>query len=653
MEEPSYWNRFWLRRMSRRRLLTSAALTSSGIAAAAAVGCGGDNSGGGTGPVDGEDRPSAEELGAEMVIDARRPLEPPPPEMRGGIVRSQGFDPVVLDRHDPHQTQFGPMYANLSSVFSKLYAYKSHSEPTWENIMPDLAADAPEMIGDPNAPTEYVVKLRQGVKFHNSEKARNFDQATGSKLAGRELTAEDVVFSYERQKNADQSIQKGYYYRASQYRTIDSIEASDNYTIRIKTKGPIAPFFHFMADTNAMIIPKEIVDMEPGPGGKPLDTVDTNRGPRPGERMIGSGPFFWGNLNFGIEYSATRNPEWFGWDEPELARPYLDGYTVSGSSLNDTSLEALFRRKEIDGATFIENPEWIYTIKKEKPELQLFQLWVSGWIGTRFKVFCQPFDDVRVRKAIHLATERQQIVDVIGSGEWKMQGPVGSAIAYWALPEDELFSSPGYRQGGAEREEDVKTARQLYDAAGSPELPQVWFADLPSYIPNFIGTWKQFINRNLGIPIESLRTISQAYSRIAEALAEDSCDLAAMYWGFDNGWIDLDDWVYPYFHSTGSKNSFRLNDPDLDVLLDAQRTEFDYERRKALGYQIQRYLLGLEGDGMQPAAHARVDYATPYLAIVTWPYLKNEVFFPWFGNSYWTANTWLDKNDPSYSGRPA
>jgi peptide/nickel transport system substrate-binding protein len=649
MEEPTYWNRFWRRRVSRRRLLSGAALTGSGLAAAAVVGCGGDDSGDTGGTQQGSNVDRGADLGAEKIIDARREVEPCPDDMRGGIIRSQGFDPVVLDRHDPHQTQFGPMYANLSSVFSKLYMYKSHSEPTWENIAPDLAESAPEMIGDQNAPTEYVVKLRKGVKFHSTDAIRsNFPS-----LAGRELTAEDVVYSYERQKNASQSIQKGYYYRRSQYETIDSITATDPYTINIKTKGPIAPFYHFMADTNAMIIPKEIVDNDPGPGGQPLDTVDTNRGPQPGQRMIGTGPFFWGDLKFGIEYKAVRNPEWFGWGEPDLKRPYLDGYTVSGSSLNDTSLEALFRRKEIDGATFIENPDWIYKIKEEKPELKFFQLWVSGWIGTRFKMFCQPFDDVRVRKAIHLATERQQIVDVIGSGEWKMQGPIGGAIAYWALPEDELLASPGYRQGSAEREEDIKNARQLFDAAGSPELPQVWFADIPSYIPNFIGTWKQFMNKNLGIEVNKLRTLSQSYSRIAEALSDDSCDLASMYWGFDNGWIDLDDWVYPYFHSTGSKNSFRLSDPDLDKLLDAQRREFDIDKRRELGYQIQRYILGLEGDGMQKGAHARVDYATPYLAIVTWPYVKNSVFFPWFGNSYWTSNVWLNKNDPTFRGRLA
>src|SRR6266508_3781111 len=182
MEEANYWNRLSRRRLSRRRLLTGAALTGSGLAAAAVIGCGSstttnDDSGGGL--VSDADDPNAD-VNADAInpYDARREVVPAPDGMTGGFLRYQGFDPVVLDRHDPHQTQFGPMYANLSSVFSKLYAYKSHSEPTWENIVPDLAADAPEMIGDPNAPTEYVVKLRQGIKFHNSEKARNFDQAT-------------------------------------------------------------------------------------------------------------------------------------------------------------------------------------------------------------------------------------------------------------------------------------------------------------------------------------------------------------------------------------------------------------------------------------------------------------------------------------------
>ena len=47
------------------------------------------------------------------------------------------------------------------------------------------------------------------------------------------------------------SPQRAYYFRSSQYGTIDKIEKTDDYTIRITTKGPVAPFYHFLADTIA------------------------------------------------------------------------------------------------------------------------------------------------------------------------------------------------------------------------------------------------------------------------------------------------------------------------------------------------------------------------------------------------------------------
>jgi len=320
--------------------------------------------------------------------------------------------------------------------------YASHEEPTWENILPDLADSAPEIIGDP--PLTYVVKLRKGVKFHDTEAIReNFPS-----LAGRELTADDVIYGYERQVNED-SPQRAYYYRSGQYKTIDKMEKLDDYTIRFTTKEPMAPFYHFMADTNAMIIPKEIVDMEPGPNGRPWDSVDAlgAREPRPGERMIGTGPFMWDTLKFGIEFIAKRNPEWFGWDDPSLGRPYIDGYRATGQGLNDVTVESLFRRKEIDTAAFIDNPEWLLDVKDEHPELIYQKAQISGSIGTRFKAYCRPFDDWRVRRALHLTADRQEAVDVIGSGVYKVVGPINGAVQFWALPQEELEALPEYRRG--------------------------------------------------------------------------------------------------------------------------------------------------------------------------------------------------------------
>lgn len=663
MAESTYWTHFWKKKVNRRRLLAGTALTGTGLAAAATVGCGSadpgpnDNTGDGSGGPsssagDINDIPSVDPVDARRVLSRGAdgaftdvPLEIPPENSRGGTLTYIGFDAVVLDRYDPHQTQFGPMYSNLSAVFSKLYMYASHNEPTWENIVPDLAESAPEMIGDP--PDTYIVKLRKGVKFHNTDAARS----SFPDVAGRELTADDVIFSYQRQTN-DSSPQKSYYYRSSQYKTIDSMEKMDDYTIKFTTKGPVAPFYHFLADTNAHIVAPELVDMEPAPNSdEPWDSMDAygNRTPRPADRMIGTGPFTWKNLVFGIEFEAARNPDWFGWSDPDLGRPWIDAYKATGQGLNDATIESLFRKKEIDVAGFINNPDWIVNIKDEFPELEFHRGVVSGWIGTRFKTYCEPFNDWRVRRALDLAIDRQEVVDVIGSGAWVKVGPVGKAVPLWALPDEELDATPGYRTAAAERDEDIQEARQLYEAAGKPDIPQIWFADVPDYIPRFVPTYLETIKRVLDTD-QDIKVQPYPYSTLAEGLVVEECDRAAMTWGFDNGWIDLDDWVYPYFKKDGPKNSFKVDDPTLDTMLDAQRAEFDFDKRQQLGYDIQRYLLGVTNKEA-PAAHVRPNYAAPGGGAISWPYYKNRVSFPWFGNSYWGANIWLDKNDPSYQGR--
>jgi len=92
-------------------------------------------------------------------------------------------------------------------------------------------------------------------------------------------------------------------------------------------------------------------------------------------------------------------------------------------------------------------------------------------------------------------------------------------------------------------------------------------------------------------------------------------------------------------------------------MLDAQRREFDAQKRLQLGYEIQRYLLGVgntsPGSTLPPAVHARLDYAAPGGGGISWPYLKHRTSFPWFGSAYLASCVWIDKSDPSYSGRPA
>jgi peptide/nickel transport system substrate-binding protein len=663
MAESDYWKNFWRGRVTRRRLLGGVVLGGSGLAAASILGCGGGgttttNNGkrtptpGGNGTFWGDHPPDIE------ISDARRPFEPAPEGMTGGMLRFTGFDALVLDTFDPHLTQFGPLYSGHSAVFSKLYKYVSHGEQISE---PDLADGMPEVIGDPNAPTEYVIKLKKGVKFHDPasvpsevrDKLQIKDAASKFPgLPGRELTADDVIYSFERQKN-ESSPRFALFYRSSQYKTMQKIEKIDPYTIKITPDGPVSPLLHFLADTNAFIIPKEVVDQE-------RDTLEFPHS-EPQSRMIGTGPFLWGKLTSLQEINCYRNPDWFGWDNPELGRPYLDGYT-SFFIVDNASNESLFRGKKIDVAGGSGDPAWVFDIKDEIPELEFLREVVSGWVNTRFKVFdningapCAPWSDPRLRKAIHLASDRQQVMDFVWAGEAALTGPVGPAIGKWALPQEDLRKIPGYRFSQADREEDLALARQLYEEAGSPEL-EFTFADQPSYIPDFAPSFIEGLRQNLDASVK--KQVIRAYPQIAEGLLK-GCDQMIASWGFDNGWIDLDDWVYPYFHTGGPKNSFGVSDPDLDALLDAERREFDEDKRREIGYQIQRLILGMKPDGSGPvetlaptsAAFARLDYATLVTAAVSWPYYKNRYTFPWFGNNHWGANQWLDRDDPTYSGR--
>ncbi len=662
MAESGYWNNFWLRRLNRRRLLGSAAVGSAGLAAAAVVGCNSGGSGGNGGGGGGG----------------------------GNILRYTGYDALVLDSFDPHHTQFGPLYSGHSAVFSKLFAYASHPE---QIMVPDLAADFPEMPEE--KPTEFIIHLRRGVTFHDpasvspdvrGELAIKDAAEKFPGLPGRELTAEDVVWSFERQKNED-SERFSTFYRSSQYKTMEKIEAIDPYTIKITTAQPVAPLLHFLADTNAFIIPREVIGER--------DSVEFP-GSEPQSRMIGTGPFMWGELKSLQKITVFRNPEWFARDDPvdpgippepdtesgleypsdfkphdarrqfiappqgAAGRPYLDGY-VAHMIVDNATVESLFRAKRIDVGAGQGDPQWVFDMKDDNPELELLREFISGWVNSRFKLFdqktgapCVPWTDPRVRKAVHLAADRRQVGDFMWAGDAMMTGPVGPAIKKWALPQEELLKIPGYRMNATEREEDLAEARRLYEEAGSPELEFV-FADVPDYIKDFAADFVESLRLSIGANVKD--EVIRSYPIIAEQFLK-GCDTMKATWGFDNGWIDLDDWVYPYFKTGGPKNSFGVSDPDLDKLLDAQRQEFDEEKRREIGYQIQRYILGVKPDGSGPmelkpntAAFARLDYATLVGAAVSWPFFKNRYTFPWFGNNQWIANQWMDTNDPSYGGR--
>jgi len=604
MAESDYWQRFWARRLSRRRILRAAALGGAGLAAAAVVGCAEEEK---------EATPTA--VVSPTVSPTATPFVYEPAAYRGGTLHLPGYEAFVSDTLDPHQTEFGPVFSSHSGVFSKILSYEDIEQGV---IVPDLAQAMPEMPD----PLTYIIRLRPGVRFHQPSAVLGRSASAEEKaVGGRELTAEDVKYSFERQMN-EASPRRALFRRAHQYETIESIKVLDPLTLEIRTKRPTAPFIHFLADSSAFIVAKELVD-----GNDEMN--------RP-EAMLGTGPFMWDELKPLVESSFVRNPDWFGWGEPELGRPYIDRYK-SFFLFDDVSVEAAFRTKKLDVAFQVNNPQWVINLRADEPSLISFDMGFAAWVKASFRVDRPPYNDIRLRRAIHLASDRQQMLDAFWQGYGKMQGPVGWILKQWALPQEELLKKPGYRLSREERQQDEQEARRLYEAVGSPDL-KVIFADQPAYIPQFAPQYKRQLEQVLGAKVDYE---TWTYAQMSAGAIQGTVPFGFAY---DNGWIDLDDWLYPYFHTGGPKNDSGVSDPTLDGMLEAQREEFDPAERQRLGYEIQRYLL----DNVL----TRLDFVAAIWLWVAWPYYRNFRPTPFFGNSFLMANAWLDQSQPIWGSRP-
>ncbi|MEX2238185.1 MAG: ABC transporter substrate-binding protein [Dehalococcoidia bacterium] len=644
-EELNYWQRLHRKRMSRRRILGSAAAGGVGLAGLAIVGCGDDDDGGGATATEGEepteeatvapgddDEPTAEPT--EEVVDPGAGLDLEPVGTTGGTYRYFGFDALTLDSYDPHQTQFGPIYNLHSAVFSKVLTYLDEYQ---EIIAADLSDGLPEQVDD----ITYTIKLRGTATYQNNSGL----QAASDLVGQRTVTADDVKFMMDRQVN-DASPASALYYRRSQWNRVDSVEVVDDTTLTVTMKEPTSAFIHFLADRNNYIVPPELVDAE-----------DSMNDPT---KMLGSGPFMLDRFEALVTTRAVRNPDWFGADDNPggvgTGRPFIDAYEADGSQIvqtDDTAQRLAFESKQKDVVGFDDN-NLIEEVMGSIPDLVLVEAGVGGYVNSRLVIDRPPFNDVRVRQALHLAVDRQLLGQKLFQQFFRPSANIAWPMTRWALPQEEVLTLPGYRVGTAEREEDIQTARDLWAAAGGNEAIgdlDVFFATIPGYIPQLaLPEFQQRLQENLGAVVTT-RIDETGYTNLAQCLllyqqGEDgNCPFT---WGYDNGWIHWFDWLYPYFHSTGAKNSFLMNDPEMDRMLDEAATIFDYDEAHERILEIQRYLLSPDAPD---AAFAQIPYINDLGRTISWPYVKNRKGSSWFGHLDVTlSNLWIDSTDPTYEG---
>jgi ABC-type transport system substrate-binding protein len=282
-------------------------------------------------------------------------------------------------------------------------------------------------------PQTVTVHLRKGIKWQNRPPVN-----------GRELIAHDVQISYEAFLKSDDLESS----LIEQFANIESVIATDRYSVVFKLKQPDVLSIYKISGIN--IVPAEL--------------LNDKRHLKDWKLSIGTGP--WELIDFSPNSSMTftRNPSYFGIDEryKQNRLPYLD--TIKSIAIPDLSTAcAALRTGKIDLLTDVTWQQAKY-LSKTNPELkQEFHL-TPGY-SIEYRCDRQPFNDIRVRKALQMAIDRRAIAMAYygGTVDGTPVGLLSPILNEWCTPYNEW---PIHLQ--EEYSYNISRARQLMTEADYP-----------------------------------------------------------------------------------------------------------------------------------------------------------------------------------------
>jgi peptide/nickel transport system substrate-binding protein len=507
---------------------------------------------------------------------------------RGGTFRMRfHLAPVHFD---PQVTLAFTTMLPLSFTHSRLVKVKAGSsvKPGTQPLEPDLA----ESWIQPND-TTYVFKLRKGARWHNKPP-----------LNGREVTADDVKYSFDRfmqSTNPNRGLLE----------QVEKVEVVDKYTVKFTLKEPFAWFLDALASTSTWIVAKEAVEQY-GDLKRP-------------ESCVGTGPFMLERYEPNLRLTYVRNPNYF---IPGL--PHVDGVDVSIETDPASAFAGwlsgrydfgpeygmVVRRSDLDAA------------KQRKPGLQtLDYIVVFGGI-TWVHVDQEPFKDLRVRRAIAIATNWKEVLETNAwsQGHGLPNPAIPAAFRDWSIPIDQLPPD-----GRRLYDFDPREAKRLLTEAGLGSGLKTSLETTAGYGPDFIDAvqvtlagWKKGgIDAELKLKEYGAFVSSTIFGKFDK-----------MGTGLFGAWTDPDSYLYRYFIPGQALNAQGINDPKLTEMIKLQRRTFNVAKRREIVYDIQRYV----------AQNVWGLYGPSVSAVAAWePYVKN--FAPNIGHDYGgrLMVAWLDR----------
>lgn len=457
---------------------------------------------------------------------------------------------------DPHfATNFGE-YPIVKAMFNGLVDLPAGTVDL-ERIEPDLA----ESWSVSEDGRVWTFNLRRGVQFHHGY---------------GELTAEDVVFSFERVASPD----VGSPWR-SEVANIKEVRAVDRYTVEMELHSP-DPFalLRLVGYHSGFIVSKKAV----------TELGDDHR-----FHPIGTGPFAISQYNPRQSVVLVANDDYY------KGAPKLAG--IEFRFMPDTATRELaLRTGEVDTAGGDGEQIWVDRMRSQGVIVEMVGPGNGYFI--QFNMTKPPFDDLRVRQALAYAVNRDEIVAYLGPA---LARPLRSPVPAGYF---------GHTTEGIETyETDLNRARALLAEAGYPNgfEFEVYISEATSYLP--FAQLLQEHWRRIGVTMR-LNVIDHAsyHARIRE-----NANGVIFYNATRLPIADI--YLSQFYHSdaivgkpTAITNFSHLGDvvDNIDALIEEARFEMDPERQKELYAEAQRRIM---------AVAAAMPYAQRYSAVARQPYV--------------------------------
>ena len=372
-----------------------------------------------------------------------------------------------------------------------------------------------------------IFRLRRNVLWHD----------------GVPFTAKDVVFTYDIIN--DPSVVSPY---TSTFRTVESLTAPDDYTVRVVFKHP---YFKALETWMMGIIPYHLLKDEKNMMSSPFNL-----------HPVGTGPYRLGRLAFSKQIELVAFDDYFE-HRPRIDRiafhvipdPMTRFLMLKSGDIDLGVLEPMQFERQVDKA-FFERFQRIEDIS-------------HTYVYLGFNLRLEKFKDPRVRQALSLAVDRQALVDVLFMGHGRVcTGPF-------------LPGGPAFNAAVQAPKPDLERARALLRSAGYDEAHPLTFeiaTSNSSSVRTYAAEMIQHQLKKVGVKV-TLRILEwQAFLNMV--VFPRNFETVLLGWS-----LSLTPDPYLLWHSDsdspGGFNFIGYRNPEVDVLID--RMQVTVEREELSG----------------------------------------------------------------------